>query len=180
MDDDQLKQMPRTAKNPLAGLTPKQEAFCLEYLKCGNASEAYRAAYDAGDMKPATINRKAKELMDNGKITARLNVLRQPAVEAAQLTLQEHLSALASLRDKAAMAEKYEPAVKAEELRGKASGHYVDRQEVGQPGDYKRMSNDELDKVKADHQAAVDAAEGINHAKVRARATGAKKSVKAA
>jgi len=45
-------------------LTPKQETFCLEYLKTGNASEAYRIAYDAKDMKPATINRRAKDLIE--------------------------------------------------------------------------------------------------------------------
>ena len=35
-------------------LTPKQEAFCLAYMETGNASEAYRRAYDADNMKPAT------------------------------------------------------------------------------------------------------------------------------
>ncbi|SQE31532.1 Terminase small subunit [Mannheimia haemolytica] len=27
-------------------LTPKQEAFCLAYIETGNASEAYRQAYE--------------------------------------------------------------------------------------------------------------------------------------
>ena len=53
-------------------LTVKQEKFCLAYVECGNASEAYRRVYSCERMKPATINRKAKELMDNGKIAARV------------------------------------------------------------------------------------------------------------
>lgn len=48
--------------------------------EAGNASEAYRRAYDAGKMKAATVNRKAKELMDNGKITARIEELCKLAV----------------------------------------------------------------------------------------------------
>ena len=27
-------------------LTPKQAKFCREYIKCGNATEAYKKAYD--------------------------------------------------------------------------------------------------------------------------------------
>jgi len=53
-------------------LTPKQEGFCQSYVETGNASEAYRKNYNVTKMQPDTINRKAKELMDNGKITARI------------------------------------------------------------------------------------------------------------
>jgi phage terminase small subunit len=53
-------------------LTIKQEAFAQAYIETGNASEAYRRAYNAGKMKPATVNRKAVELLENGKITARI------------------------------------------------------------------------------------------------------------
>ena len=36
-------------------LTPKQEAFACAYVETGNASEAYRRAYDvAPDCKPNT------------------------------------------------------------------------------------------------------------------------------
>ena len=44
-------------------LTPKQEASCLAYTKTGNASEAYRQAYDAKGMKDTTIHVKASELL---------------------------------------------------------------------------------------------------------------------
>jgi len=37
------------------GSTQKQENFCLAYIECGNASEAYRRAYDAEYMKPETV-----------------------------------------------------------------------------------------------------------------------------
>jgi phage terminase small subunit len=37
-------------------LTPKQADFAAAYVLCGNASEAYRQAYDVGDKtKPSTV-----------------------------------------------------------------------------------------------------------------------------
>ena len=57
-------------------LTPKEDAFCLAYIETGNASEAYRRAYSAKKMKPATIHVRASELLDNGKVTVRLAELR--------------------------------------------------------------------------------------------------------
>lgn len=56
-------------------LTPKQEKFCQEYVQCGNASEAYRRAYNAANMKTETIHRKAKEVIDNGNVSARISEL---------------------------------------------------------------------------------------------------------
>ena len=77
-------------------LTPKQEAFINAYLETGNASEAYRRAYDAAGMLPATIRRKAAELLENGKITARLAVLSDKAEVKALLSLEDHMEELKS------------------------------------------------------------------------------------
>lgn len=54
------------------GLTPKQERFCQAYVETGNASEAYRRAYNADGMKPATVNKRSAELFANGGIAGRL------------------------------------------------------------------------------------------------------------
>jgi phage terminase small subunit len=110
-------------------MTPKQERFCLAYIETGNASEAYRSAYNAGKMKAETIHRNAKALLDNNKVATRLQELRAPAVKAAQITLEQHLADLRRLRDLAEASEKYGPAVTAEMARGKASGLYVDKVE---------------------------------------------------
>lgn len=66
-------------------LTQKQEMFCLEVFKGNSASDAYRVVYNCKNMKPESINRKAKELMDNGKITARLKVLRTALIKKANI-----------------------------------------------------------------------------------------------
>jgi phage terminase small subunit len=111
-------------------LTPKQESFCLAYLETGNASEAYRRAYNTAKMKPESVNRLAKAAVDNVKIASRLAELRKPAVEAAQITLQSHLRDLQDLRDKAATAEQYAAAITAETNRGKAAGLYTEKIEA--------------------------------------------------
>lgn len=58
-------------------LTGKQEAFCVKYVECGDASKAYRFAYSCKNMKAATINRCAKEVLDNPKIAARIKKLQK-------------------------------------------------------------------------------------------------------
>jgi phage terminase small subunit len=79
------------------GLTPKQEKFCREFIKCGNASEAYRKAYNCDNMKPETINVKACELLKNGNITVRVQELdkekKNEAIADAQ-EIQETLTRL--------------------------------------------------------------------------------------
>lgn len=115
-------------------LTPKQENFCLSYLETGNASEAYRRSYNAEGMNDSSINRKAKEVIDNGKITARIAELRKPVIEQVQITLKSHLEKLAELRDKADASEKWQAAIQAEVSRGKASGLYVEKTEVKHEG----------------------------------------------
>ena len=110
-------------------LTPKQEAFCLAYLETGNASEAYRRSYSAENMKPESINRKAKDVIDNVKIAARIEALRKPALKRAQMTLEGHLADLQMLRDKALEADQFSAAISAEIARGKASGVHVEKSE---------------------------------------------------
>lgn len=57
----------------MPALTPKQEAFVRAYLSNGgNASAAYREAYDAGAMKDVTVTRKAHDVLRNGNVTARI------------------------------------------------------------------------------------------------------------
>ncbi len=127
-------------------LTIKQENFCLAYIETGNATEAYRRSYDSTNMKETTINRSAKELLDNPNITARLAELRKPVIERAQITLEQHLNDLKALRDTAWASEKYGPAIQAEIARGKASGHYIERVETGNPGDFDKVGDDELER----------------------------------
>lgn len=78
-------------------LTVKQEHFCNIYLETGNATEAYRQAYDCGNMKYDTIVRKAMELVKNGNITAWLDTKRSELNERSDIRKQEILEELKSI-----------------------------------------------------------------------------------
>ena len=110
-------------------LTPKQEAFCAAYLELGNATEAYKRAYNAVNMKPESIRVQAAKMLVRPNIALRIQEMRAPVVAAAQLTLDQHLRTLLELRDGALSAEKYSAAVTAEIARGKASGFYTEKVE---------------------------------------------------
>lgn len=93
-------------------------------------------------MNQASIARKAKELMDNVRIAARIAELRVPAVEAAKMTLETHLLDLQRLRDKADRAGKFSAAVAAEVSRGRAAGFYVERMNVNHS--FSDLSDDDI------------------------------------
>jgi phage terminase small subunit len=112
-------------------MTLKQENACLAYVETGNKSEAYRRAFNASNMKEATINKRANEFFDRGDIKGRVAELRKPVIEQVQITLKTHLEKLAELRDKADASEKWQAAIQAEVARGKASGLYVEKHEHG-------------------------------------------------
>ncbi len=77
-------------------LSVKQEKFCNYYIECGNASEAYRRAYSCSNMKDESINRKAIELLNNGKITARVKELQEELKRKSDITKEEVLNMLKS------------------------------------------------------------------------------------
>jgi phage terminase small subunit len=103
-------------------LTPKQENFCLAYLETGNASEAYRRAYDADAMTPESVNRKAKEVVDNVKIAARLEELREPIMKRHAITVDVLLAELEEARQLALETEAPAPAVSATMGKAKLLG----------------------------------------------------------
>ena len=105
-------------------LTQNQENFCNSYIECGNASEALRRSYDCTRRSPETVNRHAKKLLDNVKVMARINELRQPAIRAAMFSLEDHLVTLEALRDEARELGQITAAVAAETARAKAAGVY--------------------------------------------------------
>ena len=82
-------------------MTPKQEAFALAYVETGNASEAYRKAYNAVRMKPETVHRKAAELLKNGKITARVEALKAQHRQRHAITVDSLVADLLRIRQAA-------------------------------------------------------------------------------
>mgnify|MGYP003646024853 CR=1 FL=1 len=115
----------------LTGLTDKQEAFAVLVASGKNQSEAYRLAYDADKMLPASVWTEASLLLSNPKVASRLMVLntekeqqrRMMAVSRAERVLQR----LETLAD-AATTESVR--VRANELLGKTAGLFTDQVEI--------------------------------------------------
>jgi phage terminase small subunit len=116
-------------------LTPKQEAFCLAYVETGNASEAYRRAYDASNSKPDSINVAASKLLADGKIKLRVADLKQSHVDRHNVTVDDIRKMLLDDRAFARDLETPAAAVSATMGLAKLYGHLTDKvQHSGQIG----------------------------------------------
>ena len=78
-------------------LSVKQENFCNFYLESGNASEAYRRAYNCLKMKPETINSKACQLLKKDKIRARVEELQSELKKKTAITKERVLEELGKI-----------------------------------------------------------------------------------
>jgi len=70
-------------------LTQKQINFCHKYIECGNASEAYRFAYNAENMKQEVIANKASEMLKKDDIRVMVEELRGKAQEVFDITIEQ-------------------------------------------------------------------------------------------
>ena len=77
---------------PKNTITQKQENFCLAYIETGNASEAYRRAYNATKMKPESIRVNAAKLLVDTNIALRVDQLRAIAAEKSGLIAADVLN----------------------------------------------------------------------------------------
>lgn len=134
----------------MSKLTPKQEAFCKAYVETGNASEAYRAAYDCEKSKPATINRKAKEVLDNGKITARVAQLQKAHQKRHEVTVDSLTKELEEARDLAKKTKSPAAMVSATMGKGKLHGLVIDKSKIaGDPDEPLKVDVTDRDRAKA-------------------------------
>jgi phage terminase small subunit len=113
-----------------AKLTPKQEKFCRVFMLKGNASEAYRQSYDCQNMKNTTINRKASELMVNGKVTARISEFQLEAQKAHDVTVESITKELDENRQYAIMLEQSAAMNSATMGKAKLHGLIVEKKDV--------------------------------------------------
>ena len=144
----------KTGKKRGGRLTPKQEAFCQTYIETGNASEAYRQAYDAENMKPETVNRKAKELLDNGKIAARLEALQAEHQKRHNVTVD---GLTGDLNDDRSLAHKVgQPGAAVSATMGKAKLHGFLKDKVEYSGTVDLSSTPEWAGLQAAIMAALN------------------------
>lgn len=113
-------------------LSQRREKFAQLLAEGEKQSDAYRKVFNVKPTtKPDSIHQAASKLA--AKVAPRVAELRKPVVERVQLTLERHLSDLEQLKALATQAEQYSAAIKAEELRGKASGIYTEKHQLSGP-----------------------------------------------
>lgn len=165
------------------GLTIKQSRFVHLYLELGNASAAYRGAYDAESMSDEAIWVEACRLLQHPKVALKVSTLRKRAEDAAVLDRAWVLKRL--MRNaRIAMGEEairlrtrikgtdgnvdtvleYEVsdrdgsvANKSLELLGKLPelAMFIDRKEIGPAGAFDNMTKDELEKYVVEEAKAL-------------------------
>ena len=131
----------------MTDLTPKQEAFVQTYIETGNASEAYRLAYDT-KASSKTVHEKASRLLAEGKVRARLKALQEKHSERHEVTVDSLVLELDEARSLAMRTKAPGAAVSAIMGKGKLLGLVVDRNEHsgkdGEPIKVENASTDEL------------------------------------
>lgn len=88
----------------MSELNPKQEKFAQLYVQLGNASEAYRQAYNS-TAKPESVNVNASKLLSETKVSLRVEEIREALRANHGITLQDLLKELEEARKAALSAE---------------------------------------------------------------------------
>ncbi len=76
-------------KDPVSGLTPMQEAFCVEFVRSPGvcATEAYRKVYDVRNSTAKSVWNMAYKLVKRPNVAARIVELRANAVRKQELSI---------------------------------------------------------------------------------------------
>lgn len=72
-------------------LTIKRENFCNYYVETGNASEAYRRAFECKNMKDKTITEAASRLINDSNVNARIKELQGEIKKKSDITKEKIL-----------------------------------------------------------------------------------------
>jgi len=113
----------------MSKLTLKQEKFARQYCgPCeGNASAAYRAAYNADKMSNEAVHVKACELLKNGKVSVMIEEIKAVNAEASAITLEEITGGLRRVATAAAGAGQHSAAAQALVALAKLGGLMIEK-----------------------------------------------------
>ena len=118
------------ASDKQKALTPKQDAFARAYVETGNASEAYRRAYDADNMRPEVVKVKACELLKNGNVAVTVEALQAKHAKRHDITVDRITEML--LEDRTLARNNDQPAAAVSAAMGiaKLHGLIIDKSKV--------------------------------------------------
>tara|TARA_R110000824_G_scaffold170300_1_gene347624 strand:+ start:892 stop:1608 length:717 start_codon:yes stop_codon:yes gene_type:complete len=143
--------------NFIAGMAPKQEKFCMEYIATGDSLIAYKAAGYAPGKNHSDTRRRASTLLKKPKIEQRINDLREVAIDRMAWSADHVLQRLDEVYQHALQNGDYTNANRSVENVAKHLGMFVDRSEqkikMGALGD-----SDSSEEVKKDIERLADIA----------------------
>ncbi len=132
----------------------KHELFAQELVKGASQREAYKTAgYSA--KSDSVADAAASRLFSEVKVRARIEELQNRGAARAEVTVQKILEELDEARVLARTIDQPSAMVQASMGRAKVAGIIVERKEVGKPGDFSNLSDEELDSVLAQTLQAV-------------------------
>lgn len=111
-------------------LTQKQEKFAQCIASGMSQSDAYREAYNVENSKDESIWCNASQLANDTKVKQRIKELQDILAEEVLYTAKQSFLKFIELQEKALIENNINAAIKAEELKGKLTGLYIDRQET--------------------------------------------------
>ena len=156
-------------------LDPRWESACQERAKGGDVGASYKAAGFTGNPAAATkffkrpqiieriaeiqSVRYAQERIATSTATKKLALTKEWVLERLAYNAEQSLRGR-PIRDRDGKITSYgkpneNAANRALELIGNTLGMFIQRHEVGQPGDFQRMSDDELDSALAEQARAL-------------------------
>ena len=116
----------RLGGEKMVRLTVKQENFCLEYAKTGNATKAYKSAYSPNNSDSAAGS-EAHKLLKNPKVKAKLKEIQETHNAEKIMQIEEMKTRLTKIaRDDSSIKN----ALKAIELLAKIGGLFISKQEL--------------------------------------------------
>lgn len=128
----------------------RQELFAQQVAQGTSKTEAYAiAGYSRDDGN-------ASRLTGNDRVKQRIAEIQTGAAQRSQITVASLVAAADEIRGLAVRDMQYSAAVGAVKELGILSGLRIDRREVGSPGEFDRMSDEELMKfIEAEEIALV-------------------------
>ncbi len=124
-------------------LTNMEEAVCVKYIELGSQIEAFRAAYDPGDMNERQVHKRSGEVFQRAHVKARIQELRDQVARESVVSRSWVVAELVKVYD-TAMGEdgrNLAAANKALELMGIELGMFVKRRLIGR---LEHMTEEEL------------------------------------
>jgi phage terminase small subunit len=115
-------------------LTPKQEAFALNYVEIGNATEAYRQSYNAENMSDEATRVEACRTLANPNIALRVAELQTAAQERTLVTVESITRELDEAKQLATTMKNPTALTTAIMGKAKVNGLLLDKSEVKHSG----------------------------------------------